>query len=465
MKISIRQSLIAVALLGALTCVVSLVALTRLIATTTTQRVERARDIVLQQLDVIRRTDDAVSGSGAAPAIAIPTMLGMRGGVIAAGTSVCGVVPELDASACALVDDALARSAASHAPALGQAATEDSTLVVGARPTARGAFAWMVYPVVPPRWILAWRVIGFTLGLAGLALVVASIHLAVSVQRGAAALGRSLSSLGRDLTAPVARPKLRELADVADGITALAAELRTAQKEQARLNRELADQRRLAALGRVAAGVAHEVRNPLASIKLRLDLARMDAETPPALVRELADASTEIARLDRFVADLLTVAGRRTGPRAPTDLAQLAAQRVGVVAPWARERGVKVGVSGSASASIDGDAIGRVIDNLVRNAVEASQHDGGVEVTVSNGGDDAHVVVSDCGPGVDPARAHELFEPFFTTKTDGTGLGLALSRAIASAHGGSLVYERRDDATRFSLTLPVTRASGEASSE
>ena len=254
-KISIRRSLIAVALLGAVTCVVSLFALQRMIATTTTQRVERARDIVLQQLEVIRSTDDAVSGSGAGPAIAIPTMLGMRGGVIAAGTSACTVLPPLDATACALVDDALARSATSRAPAIGQAPTDDSTtLLVGARPTARGAFAWMVYPVVPPRWVFGWRVIGFTLGLAGLLLVLASLHLAVSVQRGAAALGRSLSSLGRDLSAPVARPKLRELAEVADGITALAAELQTAQKEQSRLSRELAEQHRLAALGRVAAG-------------------------------------------------------------------------------------------------------------------------------------------------------------------------------------------------------------------
>lgn len=406
-KISTRQSLVAVALLGAITCVVSLVALTRLIATTSAQRVARARDVVLQQLEVIRSTDDAAS-NGSVASVAIPTVLGMRGGVLPKAASPDSIVPPLDGPARALLDDALARSDARGAAALVQSVSDDTTLVVGAMPTAHGGRAWMVHPVVPPRWVVAWRVIGATLGLAGLALVLASLQLAVSSHR-----------------------------------------------EQLRLTRELAEQQRLAALGRVAAGVAHEVRNPLAAIKLRLDLARMETDAPAALVHELAEASTEIARLDRFVADLLAVAGRRTGPRAPTDLAELAAKRVGVVGPWAHERGVDVTVSGAGVASVDGDAIGRVIDNLVRNAVEASASNGVVEVSVSNGGEDARVTVTDRGPGVDAAHAHELFEPFFTTKPDGTGLGLALSRAIAVAHGGTLSYARRDGATRFELTLPV----------
>jgi signal transduction histidine kinase len=407
-RISIRQSLIAVALLGAITCVVSLVALTRLMATTHAQRVERARDAVLEQLQIMRRSDDATSVGGT-PAVAIATVLGVRGGVLPPGSESNAIVPALDPAEAALVDEVLARSRSSGASSITQAAVDDKTYVVGARPTARGALAWMVYPVVPPRWMLAWRTIGLTIGLAGLALVVASIQLAVSAQR-----------------------------------------------EQSRLARELAEQKHLASLGRVAAGVAHEVRNPLAAIKLRLDLARMDTATPPAILSELAEASTEIARLDRIVADLLIVSGRRTGPRARTDLAELASQRAGVVGPWARERGVAIDVDGRASAAIDADAIGRVIDNLIRNAVEASGDDGAVSVTVSNGDCDARIVVADSGPGIDPARANELFEPFFTTKPDGTGLGLAMSRAIASAHGGTLTYERREGTTQFILELPVS---------
>jgi signal transduction histidine kinase len=126
------------------------------------------------------------------------------------------------------------------------------------------------------------------------------------------------------------------------------------------------------------------------------------------------------------------------------------------MAPIADARRVRVEVSGAACVPVDSDAIARVIDNLVRNAVEASPSGGQVGVSVANGGDHVRLVVEDAGPGVPEARLVELFEPFFTTKSDGTGLGLALSRAIASAHGGTLEYRREGDATRFELSLPIT---------
>jgi signal transduction histidine kinase len=453
MSLSVRKSLAAIALLGVVTCLVSSAALYLLIRTTNAQRVDRARDLVVQQLELIAVADGATE-RGEGPALAIPTMLGMRGGVLARGASAVSIAPPLDPQTRAMLDRALER-ASNGSSSVEQTPTDDTTIVVGALRTERGAFAWMVFPVVVPTWIAKWQIVGITLGIAGLALAFASLQLAVTVHRGASGLKASLAALGRNLDAPVARPGLRELADVADGIRSLAEELSRARGEEARLNRELADRERLATLGRVAAGVAHEVRNPLASIKLRLDLAQMEADVPATLVHELASASTEIARLDRFVADLLTVSGRRTGPKETIDLGKLAARRVEVVEPWARERGVRISVTGTASALIDLDAVGRVVDNLVRNAVEASRPDGVVEVGVSNGGREARVVVSDGGAGVDEARAHELFEPFFTTKPDGTGLGLAISRAIAQAHGGSLSYSRVAGATRFELVLPV----------
>jgi signal transduction histidine kinase len=453
MSLSVRKSLAAIALLGVVTCLISSAALYLLIRTTNAQRVDRARDLVVQQLELISVADGATE-RGEGPALAIPTMLGMRGGVLARGASAVSISPPLDPQSRALLDRAI-DGAANGSPSVAQTPTDDTTIIVGALRTERGSFAWMRFPVVVPTWIAKWQIVGVTLAIAGLALAFASLQLAVSVHRGASGLKASLARLGRDLAAPVARPGLRELADVADGIRSLAEELSRARAEEARLNRELADRERLATLGRVAAGVAHEVRNPLASIKLRLDLAQMEPDAPPALVHELASASTEIARLDRFVADLLTVSGRRTGPKEDIDLGALATRRVEVVEPWARERGVRISVTGTARALIDLDAVGRVVDNLVRNAVEASRPEGVVEVGVSNGGREVRVVVSDHGTGVEEARAHELFEPFFTTKPDGTGLGLAISRAIAQAHGGALTYSRDGDATRFELVLPA----------
>src|SRR5262249_43680308 len=103
----------------------------------------------------------------------------------------------------------------------------------------------------------------------------------------------------------------------------------------------------------------------------------------------------------------------------------------------------------------DPDAVARALDNLLRNAVEASPEGGRVELRVEEGDGTVRVVVEDLGPGVPAARAAELFEPFFTTKADGTGLGLALSRAPPRAPGGDVVYAREGGVTRFELVLPA----------
>ncbi|MCU1276684.1 MAG: Flagellar sensor histidine kinase FleS, partial [bacterium] len=188
---------------------------------------------------------------------------------------------------------------------------------------------------------------------------------------------------------------------------------------------------------------------------LRLDLTA-DGELPDAARKAIAAASAEIARLDRLVRDLLLVAGNKLGPRRAVDLGGLVQARVEALRPWAATRGVTVNSGGSGGADVDGESVARALDNLLRNAVEASPSGGAVEVRV--GGESTQgttiVQIEDLGSGVAPARAAELFEPFFTTKAEGTGLGLAISRAIARAHGGDVTYVRAGAVTRFSLTLP-----------
>src|SRR5262249_37837156 len=125
-------------------------------------------------------------------------------------------------------------------------------------------------------------------------------------------------------------------------------------------------------------------------------------------------------------------------------------------APWARERGVSIDCRGDARVDADTDSVARSIDNLLRNAVEASPAPGTVDVTVEVRNGIASLSVRDRGPGVAAEHAAELFEPFFTTKPDGTGLGLPLSRAIARSHDGDVAYYRDGDVTRLELTLPVS---------
>jgi len=330
-------------------------------------------------------------------------------------------------------------------------------LVVGAYALpAGGGFVWAMTYVGPTADAERLRVIVLFLAFATALLVIASVHTLVVFQRGAKSLRSSLRALASDLSSEVARPRLEELGDIADGVKQLAIDLTAAEHDKQRLTKELAQKERLAALGRVAAGVAHEVRNPLAAMKLRADLALENPSLDPALANDLGDIAREIARLDRFVQDLLVVAGRRDATRVEKDLGVVARARASLMAPWAKTRGgVAIDVVGEARAAIEEDAIARALDNLLRNAVEASPASSVVTIEITQAGEESRVTVIDCGEGVADARREQLFEPFSTTKPDGTGLGLALSRAVAVAHGGTVTYARDavDHRTRFTLTI------------
>ncbi len=124
--------------------------------------------------------------------------------------------------------------------------------------------------------------------------------------------------------------------------------------------------------------------------------------------------------------------------------------------------GVAVTVDGAARAPGHPDKLRQVLVNLVRNAAEAAGAGGRVEVRVAERDGAAEVAVEDSGPGIPSERRDRLFEPFFTTKPRGTGLGLAVSRAIARAHGGDLAADvAAAGGARFALRLPLRRA-GEA---
>src|SRR5262249_13761417 len=160
-----------------------------------------------------------------------------------------------------------------------------------------------------------WRWISVALAAAMGLLVLTTVWGVFTFRRSTSSLHATLGALGKDLSTPVPQPRVAELTGIADGVRRMAAGLLASREDAGRLARELAQKERLAALGRVAAGVAHEVRNPLASIKLRLDLTAATAALPDATRKAIEAASQEIARLDRLVGDLLLVAGKKVGPR------------------------------------------------------------------------------------------------------------------------------------------------------
>lgn len=304
------------------------------------------------------------------------------------------------------------------------------------------------------------RLVVLVLALSGLASAVLAVRTARGVRDGARSLTEGIARLEGDLGASIETPAVRELAMVSERVRVMAAALLRAQQERASLEAQLAAKERLASLGRVSAGVAHEVRNPLASMKLRVDLAQRNDAVPAEVREDLQELSSEIARLDRLVADLLSLSKKSAAPdaRVRASLGELVRKRASLLEPWADEKNVAIEVEGDASATIEADAIARAVDNLLRNAVEASPRGKTVRVSVRERGATREVRVFDEGAGVPAERSKELFEPFFTTKGEGTGLGLALARATAEAHGGTVSYQREHGATVFTLSVAGSSA-------
>jgi signal transduction histidine kinase len=457
-SLGIRHRLLTILLLGVLTSGLSLSALVRILSLTTEQRLERAREATQKEAERL-----AVAPLDARRVVAEPApmaFVGMRGGVWDP-TSVDGGRDALPAEWRATFDGARRASARTGEPAQGQLALPPATtLVLCVRPARQGTFAWAGYLVQPPIYLRTWQAIVILLALATGLVVASALLTVINFRRSTAALNAALLALPKNLSAPIPRPQIRELGELADGIGALARGLAQARENEDRMARELGQKERLAALGRVVAGVAHEVRNPLASIKLHLDLTAETTALPEPAARAIRTASEEIARLDRLVADLLVVAGRQMATPRPTSLGPLVRARIETLRPWWAQRAVAIELAGDATVTIDPSAVGRAIDNLVRNAVEASPARGVVRVQVVDAADAVLVRVEDDGEGVRPERAEELFEPFFTTKPDGTGLGLAISRAIARSHGGDLTYARRGGRTSFELCLARQAPAG-----
>jgi signal transduction histidine kinase len=457
MKEAIRHRLVTIILLGALTWTLSVFALVQLLSTSTANRVERARDAMVDELSRLAETPSRAEDRTPT------TLIGLHAGGWVGADPPRALVSEREV---------LVRSAVEEVRASGQRVVRESpsaegTVIVAATPVANEpeATVFGTYLVRPLPSITTWRRIVSLLVIATVLLVATATYSIVTLSRGAARLRQSLDALATDLRTAIPRPSVRELGEIAEGIAELAEKLAEARGKEEAMARELAQRERLAALGRVTAGVAHEVRNPLASIKLRLDLAAAAATLPRAASEAIAHASSEIARLDRLVADLLYVAGRTVGPKATLDVADLVRRRAVALTPWAREHHVEIETIGSGAAPIDSDAMSRAIDNLLRNAVEASKAGERVVARIEREAERVIVAVEDQGAGVPEGRIAELFEPFFNTKPDGSGLGLAISRAIARGHGGDLVYARDGAVTRFVLSIDAKTMSKESRKE
>ena len=231
-----------------------------------------------------------------------------------------------------------------------------------------------------------------------------------------------------------------------DEIGELAATFEGMVSAIARANEELLATERLATIGKMAAHVTHEIRNPLSSMALNVELLQEDLAGASEESRELLRAiRREVERLTELSGQYLSFARRGPQRLEVEDLREVVNEAAEFMRRELEQQGVSLLVHNAelpVPATVDEAQIKHALYNLMRNAREAMPTGGRVTVSVSaaaGGGSD--VVVEDEGVGLDEATRARLFEPFFTTKSNGTGLGLAITRQIIEAHGGSIACE------------------------
>jgi signal transduction histidine kinase len=220
--------------------------------------------------------------------------------------------------------------------------------------------------------------------------------------------------------------------------------------------RDLVRAERLAALGRVAGGIAHELRNPLTAIRMHVQM--VPEEEDPEQRREIADLLLEeIDRLERTVDDMMGLARPGELRPAEVDASALARETLRLLDRQLEHLGVVVELRVPETAvplEADGPRIRQVLVNLVLNAAQAMPGGGRASLGVDGDDETVRIAVVDTGPGVEATVEAQLFEPFTSGRADGTGLGLAVSRRIVEAHGGSIAYRREEDRTVFEVLLP-----------
>jgi signal transduction histidine kinase len=240
-----------------------------------------------------------------------------------------------------------------------------------------------------------------------------------------------------------------ELGDLCNAVNTMARQL--AEFQQA-----LQQSERLKVLGQFSGGLAHQLRNAAAGAKLAIEL--FLAENPHADPEPLQVALRQLARIETNVRQFLALGKPPGTVREPCDLGQLIDQSVSLLKPQAQHLGTQlVWERPTPPLLLGGDptALAHLLSNVIGNAVEAAGPGGTVTITAQHRGPDIHIEVSDTGPGPPPEIAANLFDPFVSGKDQGIGLGLAVAKQAAEAHGGTIHWQRRNERTIFTIQLPA----------
>ncbi|MFN0137691.1 MAG: sensor histidine kinase [Phycisphaerae bacterium] len=258
---------------------------------------------------------------------------------------------------------------------------------------------------------------------------------------------------------------LRDYMAVADRLRVthetLQTEVERLRAEVETKDRELERRRRLSALGELAAGVAHEVRNPLGAIQLFAGLLRRECADAARPIELLDKIDGAIRSIDSVVQDTLALAPRN-GEHLPIAVSQLIDRAAEMCQPVLDRQQVRLNLDvtidarmGEPVVAVDPRSMQRVLINLISNAAEASPTGATVAISAKADAQDVTIRVSDAGPGMSQDVLDRVFDPFFTTKAQGTGLGLSIAHRVVEAHGGRIsAANQPQGGAEFSVLLP-----------
>jgi len=327
--------------------------------------------------------------------------------------------------------------------------------------------AWTMkrFSTLPGANRLRTYLIAVGLGIAALACVLLTLLVVRNLQNGILKIEGGLGALEQNLASQIstgADPD--EIRQIARAINRLGAALREKIEKEKQIEDQLRHAERLAALGRLIAGVAHEVRNPLATIRLRVQMCQNSGN--PDVRKSCAVALEEIERLNGMVNRLLSFSIPVHLQPELIDLNHLVGERLGHFSELAQQHNVKFITAFSHNSSavrLDQSRMAQVFDNVIQNAIEAMSGTGGTlcvnvkrEAATPGNASEACVEFNDTGEGIGADVLGRIFDPFFTTKSAGTGLGLSICNELVQAHGGEIrVVSAAGCGTTVRILLPL----------
>ncbi len=236
------------------------------------------------------------------------------------------------------------------------------------------------------------------------------------------------------------------------------------QTEKKRIGEQIQRMSRLAAVGQLAAGISHEIRNPMMGIAATMELVSDGMAPDHPQRRLLAKSMEEIGRIDTVIGELLNLAQPREMHPEPADINRLIGDVADFLSGLCRKKQIELRLQFSPvpPVAMDRKAMREVVINVALNAIQSMKRSGSLTIrTVSPGRGRVQITVEDTGEGIPPEIRERIFDPFFTTRPDGTGLGLSNCHRIVEAHEGSIhIEDGPAGGTRVHVLLPAAKSEG-----